>query len=63
MVRRARYKGLSVAGRLFARPSAYVEEGRMTSGGMAPHRLSKSIEHKFNVSGTQPKVGRARGRF
>jgi len=34
-----------VAGRLYARPSAYVEEGRMTSGGMTPHRLSKSIEH------------------
>jgi len=34
-----------VAGCLFARLSAYVEEGRMTSGGMVPHRLSKSIEH------------------
>ena len=63
MVRRARYKSLSVAGRLFARPSAYVEEDGMTSGGVTPLRLSKSIERKFNVSGTQPKVGRARGRF
>jgi len=26
-------------GHLFARPSAYVEEGKMTSGGMAPLRL------------------------
>ena len=34
-----------MVGHLFARLSAYVEEGRMTSGGMAPHRLSKSIEH------------------
>ena len=33
--------GLSAAGRLFARLSAYVEEGRMTSGGMTPHRLFK----------------------
>jgi len=41
---------------------AYVKEDKMTSGGMAPLRLFKSIEHKFNVSGMQPKVDRARGR-
>ena len=45
-----------MAGRLFARPSAYVEEDGMTSGGVVPLRLSKSIECKFNMSGTQPKV-------
>ena len=63
MVRRARYMSyrwrvVSLQGRL-----AYVKEDKMTSGGVVPLRLSKSIEPKFNVSGTQPKVDRARGRF
>jgi len=40
MVQRAHYKSLSVVGRLFVRPSAYIGEDGMTSGGMAPLRLS-----------------------